>query len=92
MRGQTIATDHFILTRFILTRALLSRSASFGTNPHRPNLGTSRQHGFVKRYGLVRDDAMRLHRLWCLFGEVQQDLFLSCLTIGQAYCLLEVLK
>lgn len=26
------------------------------------------------------------------FGEVQQDLFLSCLTIGQAYCLLEVLK
>ena len=38
------------------------------------------QHGFVKRYGLVRDD--RLHRLWCSFGEVQQDLLLSCLTIG----------
>jgi Enoyl-(Acyl carrier protein) reductase len=26
--------------------------------------------------------AMRLHRLWCPFGEVQQDLLLSCLTIG----------
>ena len=26
------------------------------------------------------------------FGEVQQDLLLFCLTIGQAYCLLEVLK
>ena len=36
--------------------------------------------------------AMRLHRLWCPFGEVQQDLLLSSLTIGQAYCLLEVLK
>src|SRR4051794_32553024 len=30
--------------------------------------------------------AMRLRRLWCPFGEVQQDLLLSCLTIGQAYC------
>ena len=36
--------------------------------------------------------AMRLHRLWFPFGEVQQDLLLSCLTVGQAYCLLEVLK
>jgi hypothetical protein len=35
--------------------------------------------------------AMRLHRL-CPFGEVQQDFLLSCLTIGQAYCLLKVLK
>jgi hypothetical protein len=35
---------------------------------------------------------MRLHRLWRLFGEVQQDLLLSSLTIGQAYCLLKVLK
>ena len=26
--------------------------------------------------------AMRLHRLWCPFGEVQQDLLLSSLTIG----------
>ena len=26
--------------------------------------------------------AMRLHRLWFPFGEVQQDLLLSCLTIG----------
>jgi len=26
------------------------------------------------------------------FGEVQQDLLLSGLAIGQAYCLLEVLK
>ena len=36
--------------------------------------------------------AMRLYRLWCPFGEVQQDLLLSSFTIGQAYCLLEVLK
>ena len=36
--------------------------------------------------------AMRLHRLCCPFGEVQQNLFLSCLTIGKADCLLEVLK
>ena len=35
--------------------------------------------------------AMRLHKLWCPFGEVQQDLLLSSLTIGYAYCLLEVL-
>ena len=26
------------------------------------------------------------------FGEVQQDLVLSCLTIGEAYCLVEVLQ
>jgi hypothetical protein len=26
--------------------------------------------------------AMRLHKLWCPFGEVQQDLLLSCLTVG----------
>jgi hypothetical protein len=26
--------------------------------------------------------AMRFHRLWCPFGEVQQDLLLSSLTIG----------
>jgi hypothetical protein len=25
-----------------------------------------------------------------LVGEIQQDLFLSCLTIGEAYCFLEV--
>ena len=36
--------------------------------------------------------AMRLHKLWRPFGEVQQDLLLSCLTIGQAYCLLKVLQ
>ena len=39
-----------------------------------------------------RTPAMRLRRLWRSFGEVQQDLLLSSLTIGQAYCLLEVLK
>jgi len=55
-------------------------------------MGTSRQHGFVKRYGLVRDDSHEAHQLWRPFGEVQQDLFLPCLTIGKAYCLLEVLK
>jgi Enoyl-(Acyl carrier protein) reductase len=31
---------------------------------------------------LFATTAMRLHRLWCPFGEVQQDLLLSCLTIG----------
>jgi hypothetical protein len=36
----------------------------------------------VKRYGLVATTAMRLYRLWCPFGEVEQDLLLSCLTIG----------
>jgi hypothetical protein len=29
-------------------------------------------------------------RLCCRFGEVEQDLFLSCLTIGQQHCLVEV--
>jgi hypothetical protein len=46
------------------------------------DMATMRQHGFVKRYGLVRDDRHEAHRLCCPFGEVQQDLFLSCLTIG----------
>jgi hypothetical protein len=36
--------------------------------------------------------AVRLYRLCCPFGEVQQDFFLSSLTIGQAYCLMEVLQ
>src|SRR4029453_6620681 len=53
---------------------------------------TSRQHGFIKRYGLVRDASHEFHQLWCPFGEVQQNLLLSSLTIGEAYCLLEVLQ
>ena len=36
--------------------------------------------------------AFRQVYLGCPFGEVQQDLFLSCLSIGKAYCVLEVLK
>jgi hypothetical protein len=46
----------------------------------------------VKRTAWFALTAMRLHKLWCPLGEVQQDLLLSCLTVGQAYCLLEVLK
>jgi hypothetical protein len=55
-------------------------------------------HGFsraVNRLCLTASAAevhfSRLRRLWCTLREVQHDLFLSCLTIGEAYCLLEVL-
>ncbi len=36
--------------------------------------------------------AARVRRLCRFFGEVQQDLLLSCLAVGQAYCLLEVFQ
>ena len=36
--------------------------------------------------------AMRLYRLWRPFREVQQDLLLSCFTIGQACCVLEIFQ
>ena len=36
-----------------------------------------------KRCGwFVTTTTMKLHRVWRPFGEVQQDLLLSCLTIG----------
>jgi hypothetical protein len=45
-------------------------------------------HAASLQGGLLQDPT----RSWCPFGEVQQDLLLSCLTIGQAYRLLEVVK
>jgi hypothetical protein len=45
-------------------------------------VGDKPSRGFVTRYGLVRVARHELQRLWCPFGEVQQDLLLSSLTIG----------
>jgi hypothetical protein len=44
---------------------------------HISEMGTSHQHGFVKRYGLVRDDRHEAPPVMVPFGEVQQDLLLS---------------
>jgi hypothetical protein len=49
---------------------------------YKVGVGDKPSRGFVKRYGLVRVARHELHRLWCPFGEVQQDLLLSSLTIG----------
>jgi hypothetical protein len=70
----------------------LAPPTAFFWGGHLSEMPTSRQHGFVRHYGLVRDARHEALRLWCPFGEVQQDLLLSSFTIGQAYCLLEVLK
>ncbi len=57
--------------------------------PQSPTLNRTKE---CQTQRLVYDDRRKAPRLWRPFGEVQQDLLLSCLTIGQAYCLLEVFK
>ena len=52
------------------------RGAVSNGRPYRVNMDLSNATGWFAT------TAMRLHRLWCTFGEVQQDLLLSCLTVG----------
>ena len=63
-----------------------------GDEAHKPVWGQSHGRRQTVNMDLSKRYARRLHRLCCSFGEVQQDLLLSCLTVGQAYCLLEILK